>query len=640
MTKIFFFLFLLLSVLQSYRLPAQTGKYSAELIPAGLKSNANAVVRDEEISIAVTKPDEAWITCKKVVTILNPNGKFSGLLQVNYNKSRPVQSLSGELYDAGGELLRKFKKSDFEDVSDMAEFSLYEDNRVKRMLPAAFTYPYTVAYQYKQKYKFTLYLPGWLPVVPDNVSIQRSSYRISSPMDMHIRYYLQQLEKPAVDSSEDRISYTWLVQDMPASGEEPYSPPLFEAGIPMLLPAPGKFEYYRMKGDFHNWKEYGLWVYEHLLKDRESLPESTMARMKMLTKDAASPREKVRIIYHYVQRKSRYVSIQVGKGGFEPVNASEVDKVGYGDCKALANYTLALLKAVDIPAYYTEVNAGDGHISLLPGFAGAGQGNHVILCVPLGKDTTWLECTDKQIPFGYLGSFTDDRNVLVCTPQGGVITRTPRYADSTNVQQRTAQFTIDTAGNLSGTIATTFKGLIYEKRMPFETLSYADKIKQVKQVYPFLQMSVPRYSLVYDKQTLPEAREALSCTSPRYAAINEHGMSIPINPVNRLRDIPEMIDHRKSKVYIAHGFVTTDSLCYALPAGFRPSLLPHEVNIRSPFGRYTTQIKTEADTLVYLRTFHLRGGYYPPEDYGKLVDFMRTVSRYDRENFLIAKKQG
>lgn len=637
MTKLLLFAFLLFLVFHPYRLLAQKAEYSAERIPANLRLNANAVVRDEEKSIDITKPDEAWITYKKVITVLNPNGKFSGALQINYNKSRPIQSLSGALYDAHGELIRKFKKSDFEDVSDVADFSLYEDNRVKRLLPAAFSYPYTVEYQYRQKYKFTLYLPWWMPVVQDNVSIQRSSYRISSSKDMRFRYHLQQIEKPAIDSSKNKISYTWTIKNVAAFKEEPYSPPLFAANIPLVLLAPSKFEYYRMKGDFHNWKEYGLWVYEHLLKGRESLPESTVDHIQMLTQDATTPKEKARIIYNYVQRKNRYVSIQVGKGGFEPMPAPEVDKVGYGDCKALVNYTLALLKAVDIPAYYTEVNAGDDHISLLPDFAGAGQGNHVILCVPFGNDTTWLECTDKQVPFGYLGSFTDNRNVLICTPQGGIITRTPQYADSSNVQQRTAQFTIDSLGNLSGNIATLFKGLIYEKRLPFETLSYADRIKQVKQVYSFMQMSIPKYSLVYNKQTHPEADEALSCISLRYAALNDQGMSIPINPVNRLENIPEMITDRKNKVYIAHGFVTTDSLCYTFPAGFHLSLIPQEVNIHSPFGRYATQIKQGANKLIYLRSFHLRSGYYSPEDYGKLIDFMREVSRFDRANFLIAK---
>src|SRR3546814_15272406 len=84
--------------------------------------------------------------------------------------------------------------------------------------------------------------------------------------------------------------------------------------------------------------------------------------------------------------------------------AEEVDRLSYGDCKGLANYTQALLEVVGIPSVYTEVNAGDHQRSYLPDFASFGQGNHIILCVPLDGDTTWLECTSKETPFGYLRS--------------------------------------------------------------------------------------------------------------------------------------------------------------------------------------------------------------------------------------------
>jgi hypothetical protein len=48
--------------------------------------------------------------------------------------------------------------------------------------------------------------------------------------------------------------------------------------------------------------------------------------------------------------KAPFVSIQVGIGGWKPIQPL-VDRLGYGDCKALTNYTKALLAAVDVPSY-------------------------------------------------------------------------------------------------------------------------------------------------------------------------------------------------------------------------------------------------------------------------------------------------
>jgi transglutaminase-like putative cysteine protease len=72
------------------------------------------------------------------------------------------------------------------------------------------------------------------------------------------------------------------------------------------------------------------------------LPEETKAKMRALIGDEKNPIMKAKLIYDYVQQKSRYVSIQVGIGGWKPMDASDVDRLGYGDCKGLTNYTKAL----------------------------------------------------------------------------------------------------------------------------------------------------------------------------------------------------------------------------------------------------------------------------------------------------------
>jgi hypothetical protein len=99
---------------------------------------------------------------------------------------------------------------------------------------------------------------------------------------------------------------------------------------------------------------------------------------------------------------------------------ADVDKLGYGDCKALTYYTKSLMDVVEIPSFYTIVNAGISKKNIEKEVVSV-QGNHAFLCLPQEKDTIWLECTSQKVPFGFKNSFTDDRDVLAITPIGGKI---------------------------------------------------------------------------------------------------------------------------------------------------------------------------------------------------------------------------
>ena len=58
--------------------------------------------------------------------------------------------------------------------------------------------------------------------------------------------------------------------------------------------------------------------------------------------------DKISALYKYMQDKVRYVSVQVGIGGWQPIEAETVDRLSCGDCKALANYMESLLDVAGI----------------------------------------------------------------------------------------------------------------------------------------------------------------------------------------------------------------------------------------------------------------------------------------------------
>ena len=193
-------------------------------------------------------------------------------------------------------------------------------------------------------------------------------------------------------------------------------------------------------GKMYTWQDFSDWILQ-LNKGRDILSEASAAKVREMVKDLPDDRSKVKRLYAYLQERTRYFNVALGIGGLQPMDANIVDEAGYGDCKGLSNYMKALLKAAGIESYYTLVNSGGDFPQLIEDFP-SHQFDHAILCVPMAKDTIWLECTSQTIPFGFLGDFTSDRKVLLVKEHAGELAKTPAYGIRDNFQYTKAEVNI------------------------------------------------------------------------------------------------------------------------------------------------------------------------------------------------------
>src|ERR1700761_2045026 len=371
MRSIILFFFILAFTLKA---SAQQG-YEASLIPKELLPYASAVIRSQEINIEVKDLDNTLHHVKTAITVLNKNGENAAHIAIFYNKSNVIRSIKGVVYDEFGKQISKFSESDFTDQSAVHNFSLFEDTRVKHYIPAVTQYPYTIAYEYEVRSKQSLNFPDWQPNSSSVTAVESSSYSFTCKADFNIRY--KETNVPAkVEISTNAAglkTYSWKAVNLKAMRPEPYSPNR-ENYMTEVKIAPQNFEYEGIKGSFTNWQELGKWEYDKLLLNRQYIPLETADHIKAITADIADPKLKAKKIYEYMQEKTHYISVQVGIGGYQPFLASDVDKLSYGDCKGLVNYTQALLKLVNIDSYYCVVEAGDRKISMLSDFASMDQG--------------------------------------------------------------------------------------------------------------------------------------------------------------------------------------------------------------------------------------------------------------------------
>ena len=89
---------LLFSIFFPFLLFAQEIKYSALNIPANLKENANAVIRFNQIDIAIITQRRMNIKQKRVVTVLNEYGLSSIDALEYFDKNRRIIKTEARSY--------------------------------------------------------------------------------------------------------------------------------------------------------------------------------------------------------------------------------------------------------------------------------------------------------------------------------------------------------------------------------------------------------------------------------------------------------------------------------------------------------------------------------------------------------------
>jgi hypothetical protein len=624
---------ILLSVLQSY----SQGIYDVANIPAELKVNAEAVIREDKTTVDVISSTKVKISKVFAITILNENGLEDATLREYYDKFSKISGINGVIFDSKGKKIDRIPNDEIYDYSAISGYSAYDDNRKKVIDPKIINYPSTIEYSWDETADYLRYIPDWYPFNGYHISIQNSSYTLNRPKDINIRYLERNLSEPVVkDSTPEIIKTTWQIKNAPALKPEYFSfyPEEYTANV---IFSPSEFKFAKTNGNAATWKDIGEWAWG-LNKGRDSIPAPTRQKVLNLVNGAKSDIEKVQIIYDFLQNNTRYVNISVGIGGFQPFEAETVDRLAYGDCKALTNYMYSLLKVVGIKSHYTLVNAGDDNLTVIAGFPSI-RFNHVFLCVPLENDTLWLECTSQSVPCGYQGTFTDDRDVLVVKEDGGHLVHTKVYTADENVKSTKATVNLDADGRGQVFISRKYQGQYYDEVEPILHSDDADKKKLIYKYNEIPDFKLNTFKYDVQKTRIPVVYENIDLFLGNYATLMGNSMFVQLNLLNKFSSLPKKTDERKSDIYFPRAFTETDTVIYNLPEGYSWGGTPEQKEISSDYGKYSYEIKSGTNQVIYTRKIVMNKGRYPKTDYPKLYEFFDGVSVCDQKKIALKKVQ-
>lgn len=631
--------FVLSSLFLCFASTAQESQFQTLLLDKTLTDNSNAVVRLDEMKIFVQASNKMSYEVRQVVTVLNNKGNSFATNRVFYDKETKIGALDVYVYNNHGKELEHIKKKDFKDVSAFDGFSLYTDNRLLINKYTPTSYPYTISFSYTIETSDTGFFPPWYFLSNYKVSVEKSYYSIAYANDElkpEIKEY--NLDKITVSKSDKARKIVYQASNIAAIKSESLGP-AFRDVVPRLKVRLKKFNLKGEEAQVNDWKDMGIWMNNALLKNRAILEEATISKVKSLVKGVDDDLEKAKIIYKYVQDNTRYISVQIGIGGWKPISAIDVDRVKYGDCKGLSNYTHALLKAVGVQSYYTVIYAGSRQIDFDADFAVL-QGNHAILAIPYNDEYYWIDCTSQVHPFGFVGDFTDDRAALVMKPEGGEIVKTVAYINADNYQFTEGQYSLTSTGSISGHANIITKGIQYDNRFKLERDSDDDVLKHYKSYWSNINnLKIDKYHFENDRDEVVFS-ESVDLKAANYASISGNRILFTVNTFNNNSYVPDRYRNRKMSFEIQRGFLDEDEFTIELPDGYQIEAIPLAKTIDTDFGAYTVSFEkdSELNAIHYKRKLLIKKGVYAKEQYANYRDFRKQTARADNAQVVLVKK--
>jgi transglutaminase-like putative cysteine protease len=209
--------------------------------------------------------------------------------------------------------------------------------------------------------------------------VERAVTRLVWPSSrrLFIKNHLTDLE-PVKIRKTNTIEFTWAVSNVPAMRVESPTPVWFD-------PYP-----WVQLSECQKWSEVNRWALR--LFTTNTAPSPELARKINEWKRLPEPSQRVLAALRFVQEEVRYLGMEDGAAGYEPVQPSVVFARRYGDCKDKSFLLLTMLRALKIDAFPVLVNTRrrQALAELQPSPV---LFNHALVQVNLGGQSFWLDST-------------------------------------------------------------------------------------------------------------------------------------------------------------------------------------------------------------------------------------------------------
>jgi hypothetical protein len=463
----------------------------------------------------------------------------------------------------------------------------------------------------------------------DPVLHTRLTLSVPKTLTLRTRQRNSDIKAQIRDSADGKSTvYTWEQKNIGPRYTEPLMPELDET-LPKLT--------YSTVPD---WQAIARW-YEALAQGRETPDASLVAKAKEITASAATPEEKARAIFYWVQEKTRYVAIELGQGAYQPRPASQTFVNQYGDCKDMATLLVSLLRTVGIRAHPVLLEAGT-KLRTSEELPAPSAFNHAICVAEINGKNYWLDATAEVCAFGQIPGADRGVEALVLKGGKGEFVTIPEGTADDAESARTLTLTLNPDGSASGTMTVTGTG-DYDISLRSQLLATPpDKLANLAEVYAQGiaangKVSDVRVSDVKNRD-LP-ASLSMSVRFPAWATRSGELLLFKARPDQTAAQFSNPLSREERTYPIASGAhrrIKTE-LTLSLPDGFAPLSVPAQAALTSPLGSYSRAVESEKGKLSVKTTIVEKRIQVPPGGYAEIRAYFDAYLKAYDESVILKK---
>jgi cellulose synthase operon protein C len=379
---------------------------------------------------------------------------------------------------------------------------------------------------------------------------------------------------------------------------------------------------------YRSWEDLGRW-YWGLVKDQFDLDDETRALAQKITKDKKTDIDKVKAVYDWVTRNTRYVALEFGIYGYKPRRCVQTVARGWGDCKDKATVIVTLLNELGIPANFVVVRTQmkGGLKTKIASFA---PFDHAIAYVPsldLYLDGTAEHTGIYELPRMDIGA-------LVMHVERGKtrITNIPVPPPDKNFVERSVRARIQKSGEAKLTLdyrAAGYSAAEWRRQYQAESARRERMNHDLGGELPGFVIAPGAQGISTSNLGDPEepVHVHVEGSAPAFARREGSQLSMVVTNSFRLTSAFASMSQRKLDVSIVAFSELRDNFVIEFPPGVRVVSAPESATGDSRFGWYSITVEKQADKVVVKSRLGLKVSRVAPNEYAAFKTFCAEADR-------------